>query len=457
MIIRALIVIAAVFAALPGCAAESGWQNLVTNRVTIRYANVDRAYAEAISKIVETALAGYDTVYGLQMPERIQVRVSLDPKQRLRLWTDGDAAIFLELSSARQLAPPAQSGVFNVYGFCHELGHIALYRHMPSLMGLPDGVAEGWADYFGSMICGYVWGKLGENAWPEPHDYYKYGGPGRFEKRMQNPQAAHADPSDQAAYVLYQIDKRYGRRALGTALNAALATKPRGSDLVSLFRAELIKVTGDEKAGDLFPTAILESRATFQGGAPDLESLGSFKGEQLKADETGLLLYYDDGTMESKRSIGGGGHIIQFRAPDGTWKLDAVWLFGSRYGLPEPPQEAFSIFVCDAAMNVIAEIPKPYLLFERGPEKWVLMPFAPVAVPNGFHICLSFNPTQTKGIYVATDEGTPAGHSRVGLPYSRIGQPIAECDWMIRAHVVSEDKVDLEAVAAEWGRKLAAP
>ena len=457
MIVRALIVIVAVLAALPDFAAESDWQSIVTNRVTVRYANVDRAYAEAIGKIIETALAGYDTIYGLQMPERIQVRVSLSPQQRLRLWTDGDTAIFLELSSERQLAPPAESGVFNVYGFCHELGHMALYRRMKTLMGLPDGVAEGWAHYFGSMTCGYVWEKLGEDAWPQPHNYYDYGGPGRFEKRMQDSKAVQADPSDQAAYVLYRIDRRYGRQALGKALDAALAANPRGSDLVKLFRAELIKVTGDERAGDLFPAAVLESHATFEGGAPDLESLSSYTGQQVKADETGLLLYYDDGTMESKRSTGGGGHIIQFRAPDGKWKLDAIWLFGSRYGTPEPPQEDFSIFVCDAAMNVIAEIPKPYSLFERGPEKWVVMPFAQVEVPNAFHICLSFSPTQTKGIYVATHERKPAGHSRVGLPYSRIGKPIAELDWMIRAHVVPESPLNLDAVAAEWGRKLAGP
>ena len=89
----------------------------------------------------------------------------------------------------------------------------------------------------------------------------------------------------------------------------------------------------------------------------------------IKADETGLLLYYDGDTADGKQSMGGGGHVIQFRAPQVKWRLDAVCLYGSRYGTPEPPAEDFSIFVCDAAMNVIADIRQPYSLFERGPEK----------------------------------------------------------------------------------------
>jgi hypothetical protein len=454
LIYRTAVFALVVLAATPVLAESQSWRTFASNRTTVTYANVDPAYAEAIAKICDTALAGYEGIYGLKMPERVRVRVSLDPKQRLALWTDGDISISLELSNEAQLLPPAVSGVFNVYGFCHELGHMAIYRRMSSLMGMPEGLGEGWAHYFGSAICGYVWEKLGEKAWPAPHNYYEWGGPGRFERQMQNVNAS-SSAEDQAAYLLYQIDKRYGRQALGKALEAALATRPRGAELVKLFRSELVKATGDEKAAGLFPESLLVSRTTFDGGAPDLDSLGNFRGMKVKSDETGLLLYYDGDTADGKQSIGGNGEVIQFRAPEGKWRLDAVWLYGSRYGTPEPPAEDFSIFVCDAAMNVIADIRRPYSLFERGPEKWVVMRFDPVEVPAGFHVCLYFNATQFKGIYVGKHTSTEARHSRVGLPYSRISKPIPDYDWMIRAHITPVEKVDLNATAAEWGRKLA--
>ena len=454
MIVRTMLLALVVLAAAPALAKSESWRTFASNRTTVTYANVDSAYAEAIAKICDTALAGYEGIYGLKMPERIQVRVSLDPKQRLALWTDGDTSISLELSSENQLLPPAQSGVFNVYGFCHELNHMAIYRRMAGLMGMPDGLGQGWAHYFGSTICGYVWEKLGESAWPAPHNYYEQGGPGRFERQMQKV-GARSSPEDQAAYLLYQIDQRYGKQALGKALDAALAARPRGMELVKLFRSELVKVTGDDKAAELFPESLLESRAAFEGGAPDLESLRGFRGMKVKADETGLLLYYDGDTADGKQSMGSGGHVIQFRAPEGKWRLDAVWSFGSRYGTPEPPAEDFSIYVCDAAMNVIADIRQPYSLFERDPEKWVVMPFDPVEVPAGFHVCLYFNATQSKGVYVGKHSGKEVRHSRIGLPYSRIGKPIADYDWMIRAHMTPVEKVGLKATAAEWGRKLA--
>ncbi|HUT73251.1 MAG TPA: hypothetical protein VM221_00260 [Armatimonadota bacterium] len=427
------------------------------DRTTVSYAKVDPAYAQAIARICDTALAGYEDLYGLEMPARIAVHVSLDPQQPLRLWTDGDASIFLQLSDEWDLQPPQLSGVFNVYGFCHELGHIAMYRRMSSLVGIPDGVAEGWADYSGAMICGHVWEKLGQRAWPQPHNYYEQGGPGRFERRMQGFDPARSGPEAQAAHVLYLIDKRYGRATVGRALAAALAERPDGGRLVRLFRAELVKLTGDEAAGALIPERMLESRTAFDGPPPNLDSLAGFRGLQARADDAGLLLYYDDEAMEGKRSVGGSGHVIQFRAPAGNWRVDAVWLFGSRYGAAEPPPEDFSIFICDAGMNVIAEMRKPYSLFARGPEKWVIMPFAPVEVPSGFHVCVSFSPTATKGVYVAYDQSQSAGHSRVGVPHARVTTPLPDFDWMIRVHLLPEDGVNLDQAAAEWGRKLTAP
>jgi len=451
--IREMVAIASLGAIVAVASAdEPAYRTFTSQRTAVSYAGVDPAYAKAIARICDTALAGYDTVYGLQMPEGIQVRVSLSPQQRLRLWTDGDSTIFFELSGKRQLAPPAQSGVFNVYGFCHELGHIAIYRRMSSMMGLPDGVGEGWAHYFGSMICGYVWDKLGERAWPQPHNYHEQGGPGRFERQVAAFDDARANPEDRAAYLLYRVEQRYGRRALGKAMESALAAHPRGTDLVRLFRNELVEVTRDPKAADLFPPSLLEARATFDGGAPDFGSLASFRGMKVKRDATGLLLHYDDGTMQSKRSIGGAGEIVQFRMPPGKWRLDAVLLFGSRYGDVAPPQRDFSIFICDRLMNVVAEIRKPYSLFERGDEKWVVMRFEPIEAPSAFHICVSFDATANEGVYVGQDTAKPSGHSRVGLPYSRIGPFLQDADWMIRAHITPADKVNLEAFAAGWGR-----
>ena len=78
------------------------------------------------------------------------------------------------------------------------------------------------------------------------------------------------------------------------------------------------------------------------------------------ADE--LVLKHDDGTMEGKRSITGGGHAVRFERPDeGPWYLDQAALFGSRYGFDQAPDEDFSVYVTDASMESFVKIVSPWV------------------------------------------------------------------------------------------------
>jgi len=52
----------------------------------------------------------------------VQVSVKAGQGEQTRLYNDGQDHIFLTLSSEEKLRPPSVSGVFNLYGFCHELG-----------------------------------------------------------------------------------------------------------------------------------------------------------------------------------------------------------------------------------------------------------------------------------------------------------------------------------------------
>lgn len=139
---------------------------------------------------------------------------------------------------------------------------------------------------------------------------------------------------------------------------------------------------------------------------------------------------HDDGKMADKRSIAGGGHGVTFEAPDDSWQVTAVRLHGSRYGYPQPPREDFHVYVCDADAKVLADHRIPYATFRRGEPDWVTMKIPPTNVPQKFIICVGFDPTQTKGVFVSYDaQGT--GNSLVGLPEQV--RPFADGDWLIRA------------------------
>jgi hypothetical protein len=142
-------------------------------------------------------------------------------------------------------------------------------------------------------------------------------------------------------------------------------------------------------------------------------------------------LSHDDGKQVGKRSIAGGGHAVRFEAPGDDWSLTAVRLYGSRYGYPQAPDENFKVYLCDEKFQKIAEFPFPYSTFKRGDPKWVTMDVIRTKVPSKFLVCVGFNPTATKGVYVGHDaEGS--GSSLVGLPGDE-ARSFPKGDGMIRA------------------------
>jgi hypothetical protein len=164
-----------------------------------------------------------------------------------------------------------------------------------------------------------------------------------------------------------------------------------------------------------------------------------------------VTLKHDDGTMEGKRSMAGSGHAILFSKPAGEWYLKKVQIYGSCYGYPQAPEENFKVYVCDIDMNVIKEIETPYSRFQRGVWRWVFVDIPDIKVPSEFYVCVSFNPTQTKGVYVGFDENVTESHSKNALPSSHLEDVGGKFDWMIRA-VLSGRSSDAEKLHLTTGK-----
>ncbi len=96
--------------------------------VTLEHQGIDAPYAEAIAQTLSAARQIYVDAFGFDMPDRIAARAVCGPDETTKLYTDGRDGVFLSLTSKESLAPPPKSGVFNLYGMCHELGHMAMYR-----------------------------------------------------------------------------------------------------------------------------------------------------------------------------------------------------------------------------------------------------------------------------------------------------------------------------------------
>ena len=137
-----------------------------------------------------------------------------------------------------------------------------------------------------------------------------------------------------------------------------------------------------------------------------------------ESKDTPTVLKYGDGKADGKKSYGGSGHMIRFEMPEGVTKVKGLRIHGSRYGLPQAPNEDIEItFLNDDLEETLDSRTAPYHQFKRGKEQWVRVLFKePVELPEKFWLALNFNPHQTKGIYLSFDTSTEGKYSRVGLP-----------------------------------------
>jgi hypothetical protein len=390
--------------------------------VRVEYSGIERNQAESIANVISTARQIYAEDFGADMPEMFAMEVEYGASHPTRLYTDGRDHIFLSLSSPKKLAPPAVSGVFNLYGFCHELGHVMMYRLLEERDWMTTAAAEGWAHYAGSVVADGIYAAKGESIWFEPYDY-RADGTARLERQL-----AGERPSEvaQGAGLWRELERIIGRRGFAKLFRAWQAAgidpaKPEEALLATAIKA--------------FPQSEAALEAWWQKAAPLFVQpirISRTEAEHVRADRlTGnpLELAYDDDASEGKRSIAGGGHARKFSAPGEDWYIRAVSVYGSRYGRPRESGK-FDIALCDGEMQRIAVWKKPYMTFDRGPLRWVRMDVPPTRVPREFYICLDFQPTATKGVYVAYDDSTH-GNSLVARP-GQPGSPFEAGDWMIR-------------------------
>jgi len=405
--------------------------------VIVRTTRIDEAYGQAFAAILSEARREYENIFGFSLPETIVLEARREPKRNVRLWTDGNSHMFLTISSQRQLAPSPRSGIFNIYGMCHELGHIVMYRGMKNQVGLPDGVGEGWAHYAGSVVVDVVAERLGRKIWPEPYDVKSAEGLLRLQNQVERADWSNLDATKRAAKVFYEIEKKHGRKMVGATLSRALSQQPSGKELMPLVVRSLRELSADATAGDWIPKEVLVPEIKWNVKDRQVND-EFFSDARMLTDKTGILLYYDDGTAEGKQSIAGSGHAVLFQRPEENRLIDRIDVFGSRYGRPKPPDEDFTIYICDEDFNPVHEFSHPYGLFKRGENQWFQIQIDPVRVPHRFYVCLSFNPTSTKGVYVAYDQSVARSHSRTGLPYTHVNDVKKKYDWMIRVHLCKD-------------------
>jgi hypothetical protein len=414
-------VVLTILPALAG-AGEAPRKTFRLDHAVVTYSGIDEKHAKAIAEVVQAARGAAVGEYGFDMPETVSVSVTAGAK-RARLFNDGHDRMFLSIRSARDLRQPRTSGIYNIYGLCHEVGHLAMYRVIRDHSWMTTAAAEGWAHWLGSCLVDAVYEKLGPAVWPDRYDY-RGDGTARLKRQL----AGRPSPVAKGAGQWGKLAEIVGRKGLAPLLKAWGQAKVDPQDPAAALRKVLLATGRDERLGAWWNgvEALFVHRRPKSGFAARTCKAGDLAGDAVE-------LACDDGKPAGKKSIAGSGHAVRFGVQGGDWYLTSVRIHGARYGLPRPPREDFHVCLCDKAFRQIADFPVPYAKFARGQARWLTVPLTPTQVPGEFIVCVHFNPTATKGVFVSRD-AAGGGRSLTGLP-GEPGRTCSEGDWLIRAEV----------------------
>ena len=147
----------------------------------------------------------------------------------------------------KNLLPPDESGKKNVYGLCHEMGHLCMYYLTHNKNNwMSKSYRESWADFFGNYMIDSVYQHLGSDIWPEPHNYLMTAGTGfmlnRFQHRKENP-----DEFDYSCKYWYELNERLGFDKFSGFFEEIARQKVRNPDAREKYFMVLSDFTGDEE------------------------------------------------------------------------------------------------------------------------------------------------------------------------------------------------------------------
>ncbi len=423
---RTVIATAAVLLFATHVSAEPAvWRS---DHVAVSYQGIEQVQAEAIGRVVEAARQAAIDQYGFDMPKTVTVTVTADPElKHVRLFTDGHDRITLQLRRPDDLRRPEVTGAYHVYGLCHEVGHLAMYRPITERRWLSSAAAEGWAHYLGSHLVDAVHAKLGDKGWCDPYDY-RADGTQRLNKQLQNDGRPRPGSTVEGAALWQQLVTLIGKERVPGLFKAWQETKIDLADPGAALRATLVERHPDEKVAAWWNRA--EPVLVVKRPSSEFDARTAKPAAMMKQPRQ---LSHDDGKPTGKRSMAGSGHVVAFDSPGVGWYLTKVRIHGARYGSPRPPADDFRVTLCDEQGKAIREFAFPYASFQRGAARWVDLPIEPTEVPAKFRVCVDFNPTGTKGVFVFFDTAG-SGRSRFGLPGGR-SRGFSNGDWLIRAEV----------------------
>jgi len=415
MLTRTILVLLAVVLFLGSTYADEAKKYNIDN-VAVTYQDLEEEYVVAYAKALQIARKSAIEDWGFDMPDTVRFEVRSGSGQ-VRLYTDGKDGVYFNITKASDAHNLPESAHFNMYGMCHEIGHMCMYRLIKDLDWFAENACEAWAHYFGCRTLQKVFDQEGAKLAPGNYNYSREGLP-RLEESLKG-----KEQYDLLVQAWKEMVDAAGEKDVPKIFTEWNKTVPKAEDMNAAAEAAL-KVCKKAPAlakwwkssGNII---VANTKSEFKSQAAS--GLGG------KAKE----LVLDDGKPLKRESIASGGFVTKFKSPFKKTAITQVKLYGSRYG---DKKQDFKICILDEKGMTCAEFSYDYSVFSTDPN-WVTLKLKPTTIPETFYVCFLFKADANDGIYVWYD-AAQSGTSFYGSPGSVPDKP-SNADWMIRPTVDS--------------------
>jgi hypothetical protein len=185
---------------------------------------VSRAYLERLAPVIEGILESYDRVFGFaefsKVPgKKVRIRVhrveAITRPPHFAPQFPFHSEIDFPVLAEERLTSPTKAGQFQLYGLCHEFGHLV------AMMDRGDAKEDHhmWAHYCGLAVLDDLLAREPAPAWREGLRDGRWRNLAKERERLREAKPSLAD-ADGVLRSLIDLHDLVGPRAIGAAINA---------------------------------------------------------------------------------------------------------------------------------------------------------------------------------------------------------------------------------------------
>lgn len=206
----------------------------------VLYEECAEEYVKASLKVLQLVKSNAISM-GFVFPKKIDFIIIKSDKNRLFFDKENPNKITWQFVSLNDFLSPAKSGFNNIYGLCHEMGHICMFNITPHKNNwMTSDYREGWADYFGNLMVDSVYETLGFNFWPDSHNYLEFAGMKYFLARLESDTSDQNRKFNYCSLFWYKLSNQIGIVNISSYFKSLKAYNVRNPNCYAKF----VKVMG---------------------------------------------------------------------------------------------------------------------------------------------------------------------------------------------------------------------